>query len=124
MSDLVGLSTSDVRATTNTLTAINNANTPTVSDPGKFLEILQNQKASTVNSPANEREIELDKAAKAFEAMLVTQFMGEFFKESSSGAFGDGIEGEVYSSMFANAVAEKVADSGGFGFAEFLKRGI
>lgn len=57
---------------------------------------------------------------KQFEVMVLSQLIGEVFKEQSDGAFGKGMQGDFYTSIFTDAVAEKLAEGDGFGIAKLL----
>jgi Rod binding domain-containing protein len=63
---------------------------------------------------------EKENAAAAFEAMVISQFIGEILKEQSAGAFGSGAEGDFYSSVFADAISKQLTEAGTFGIAKLL----
>jgi hypothetical protein len=64
-----------------------------------------------------------DKAAKAqvdFEAMLLNGFVGEMLPKDGSGAFGQGLAGDMWKSMLADQVSRQIAKSGSLGIARRL----
>ena len=60
------------------------------------------------------------KAAIEFETMVLSQFIGEMFKEQAAGAFGDGAEGDFYTSVFSDAISKQLSEAGGFGIAKLI----
>lgn len=73
-----------------------------------------------VSDPKSLELSEKHNVAIEFEAMVLSQFIGEMFKEQSVGAFGSGAEGDFYSSVFADAVSKQLSKSGSFGIAKLL----
>ncbi len=63
---------------------------------------------------------EMDDATKKLQAMFVSQMMSELFREQTASTFGEGPQGDFYASVFADAVAEKMADQDILGFGQFL----
>ena len=55
-----------------------------------------------------------------FEAMITRQFMGELLKDQFGTMLGDGMEKDFYVSMFADAVSEQIAKSGGLGLSKII----
>jgi Rod binding domain-containing protein len=70
------------------------------------LPIADNAKKST----------DLWEASKAFETIFSKQLMGQFSK--SIPGITDAVSGSIYADMFAQSVADKIADSGAIGLAK------
>ena len=90
----------------------------------QFSTIFESTKA-----PANSNSADADRSAesirsedvaKSFEAMLISQFVGEIFAEQKGSFFGEGFQGDFYSSLFSDAIAKQLSERGGFGFAKML----
>ena len=60
------------------------------------------------------------KAAIEFEAMVLSQFIGEMLKEQAAGAFGEGTESDFYISVFSDAISKQLSEAGGFGIAKLI----
>ena len=58
--------------------------------------------------------------AKKFEAMVLSQFIGEILREQSDSAFGEGVQGDFYQSVFAEAISQKLVEGDGTGIAKLL----
>lgn len=54
------------------------------------------------------------------EAMFISQLLQQAFSFEESGLFGEGTSGAFYSSVFSDAVAEKMIRHGGLGIADTL----
>ena len=57
------------------------------------------------------------KAMLKFEAMVVSQLFGTMLKAMPGDSFGAGMSGDIYKSMFADALGEQIAKHGGLGIA-------
>lgn len=57
------------------------------------------------------------KAMQKFEAMVVSQLFGTMLKAMPGDSFGAGMSGDIYKSMFADALGEQIAKHGGLGIA-------
>ncbi|MFK5977670.1 MAG: rod-binding protein [Rhizobiaceae bacterium] len=57
------------------------------------------------------------KAMQKFEAMVVSQLFGTMLKSMPGDSFGAGMSGDIYKSMFADALGEQIAKHGGLGIA-------
>lgn len=68
------------------------------------------QAASTVNP-----------AYRKFEAFMLQSFVQSMFTSDTTATFGKGIAGEYWKSMMAEAMANKMADTGGVGIAKMLE---
>ena len=55
-----------------------------------------------------------------FEKMVISQMLGEIFQEQTEGAFGEGMQGDFYKSLFTDAIAEQLIKKGGLGIAKIL----
>ncbi|KXF76003.1 hypothetical protein ATN84_13825 [Paramesorhizobium deserti] len=56
-----------------------------------------------------------------FEAFMLQSFVQSMFPQDASAVFGQGISGEYWKSMMAEAIAQKMADVGGIGIARMLE---
>ncbi len=65
-------------------------------------------------------KLEQTKVTKAFETMLVSQFLKPMFADYTKSMFGKGVQSEVYTSLFTEAVAKSVTERGGFGFGKLV----
>ncbi|UXN58906.1 rod-binding protein [Phyllobacterium zundukense] len=59
-------------------------------------------------------------AFKKFEAFMLQSFVESMFTGDNQAVFGEGIAGDYWKSMMAEAVANKIADAGGIGVARML----
>lgn len=57
------------------------------------------------------------KAMQKFEAMVVSQLFGTMLKAMPGDSFGAGMSGDIYKSMYADALGEQIAKHGGLGIA-------
>jgi Rod binding domain-containing protein len=63
------------------------------------------------------------KAAKDFEAVLVTQMLGEMFSGvQTDGMFGGGQGEEMFRSLMLDQYGKNIVQQGGFGFADSIQR--
>lgn len=60
-------------------------------------------------------------AYRKFEAFMLQSFVQSMFTSDTTATFGKGIAGEYWKSMMAEAMANKMADSGGIGIAKLLE---
>ncbi|MFI3903205.1 rod-binding protein [Ochrobactrum sp. S1502_03] len=60
-------------------------------------------------------------AYRKFEAFMLQSFVQSMFTSDASTTFGKGIAGEYWKSMMSEAMANKMADSGGVGIARLLE---
>jgi Rod binding domain-containing protein len=67
----------------------------------------------TANSRARKAETQL-------ESVVLSQFIGEMLPKDAPGAFGEGYAGDMWRSMLAERVADKIAASGRLGIAQRL----
>ena len=92
------------------------ADTDPVSNFVRFSESLASgvrfnpQGANTVNP-----------AYRKFEAFMLQSFVQSMFTSDTTATFGKGIAGEYWKSMMAEAMANKMADTGGVGIAKMLE---
>lgn len=61
-------------------------------------------------------------AYKKFEAFMLQSFVESMFTGDNQAVFGQGIAGDYWKSMMAEAVANKMADAGGIGIARMLEQ--
>lgn len=60
-------------------------------------------------------------AYRKFEAFMLQSFVQSMFTSDTTASFGKGIAGEYWKSMMAEAMADRMADSGGVGIAGLLE---
>ncbi|MBV2144356.1 rod-binding protein [Falsochrobactrum sp. TDYN1] len=60
-------------------------------------------------------------AYRKFEAFMLQSFVQSMFTSDTTATFGKGISGEYWKSMMAEAMANKMADTGGVGVARMLE---
>lgn len=66
-----------------------------------------------------------EKAAKEFEGIFISQFVGQMFEGiSTDGPFGGG-EGEaMFRSLMVDQYGKQIADRGGFGLSDAITRSL
>jgi flagellar protein FlgJ len=81
---------------------------------------LQNQPLTATTGFKNEAA--MDKAAKEFEGVFITQFLGAMFSGiKTDGPTGGGQGEEMFRSMMTDKYAEGLVKQGGFGLASSIK---
>ncbi|MBB3233695.1 hypothetical protein FHS20_000535 [Phyllobacterium endophyticum] len=60
-------------------------------------------------------------AFRKFEAFMLQSFVESMFTGDNQAVYGEGIAGNYWKSMMAEAVANKMADAGGIGVAKMLE---
>lgn len=60
-------------------------------------------------------------AYRKFEAFMLQSFVQSMFTSDTTATFGKGIAGDYWKSMMAEAMANKMADTGGVGIARMLE---
>lgn len=63
-------------------------------------------------------------AAKAFEAVFLSQFVDGMLKSTSASAFGGQQQAEMWRSFMAEALAEELVEQGGLGLASNVEQQI
>jgi peptidoglycan hydrolase FlgJ len=71
--------------------------------------------------PASPKSAAPNPAYTKFEAFMLQSFVQSMFPEDTKAVFGQGIAGEYWKSMMAEAIATKMADAGGIGIARMLE---
>ncbi|MEK1889143.1 MAG: rod-binding protein [Phyllobacterium sp.] len=61
------------------------------------------------------------RAYKKFEAFMLQSFVESMFTGDNQAVFGQGIAGDYWKSMMAEAIANKMSDKGGIGIARMLE---
>jgi peptidoglycan hydrolase FlgJ len=86
--------------------------------------LLATQPSGTVKAPAATANIATaTKAAKEFESVFISQFLGSMFSGiSTDGPFGGGEGEEMFRSMMINEYSKSVEQRGGFGLASAVTR--
>lgn len=72
---------------------------------------------NTVSQPQNSA----NSAYRKFEAFMLQSFVQSMFTSDTSATFGKGIAGDYWKSMMSEAMANKMADTGGVGIARLLE---
>jgi Rod binding domain-containing protein len=87
---------------------------------GSAMTALQNQPLA---APAGfKNDAAMDKAAKEFEGVFITQFLGSMFSGiKTDGPTGGGQGEEMFRSMMIDKYAEGLVKQGGFGLASSIK---
>jgi len=87
------------------------------------LTLAQNKPVTAPVSTADRAKAE--KAAKDFEAVLVTQMMGEMFAGvQTDGMFGGGQGEQMFRSLMLDQYGKSIVQQGGFGFADSTTRDL
>ena len=58
---------------------------------------------------------------KSLEKMVISLMMKPMFAEFAEFTFGKGVEADVYSSLFSDAVADEIAAGGSFGLGKYTQ---
>jgi Rod binding domain-containing protein len=89
-----------------------------IADPA--LTALRNQPLTAQTRFQNEAA--MDKAARQFESVFISQFLGSMFSGlKTDGPFGGGQGEEMFRSMMIDKYADGLAAQGGFGLAASVK---
>lgn len=89
-----------------------------------FLQTLNSKTKVIENSQASFKVVRTDNAAsveKSLEKMIISLMMKPMFAEFAEFTFGKGVEADVYSSLFSDAVADKIATGGSFGLGKYTQ---
>ncbi len=88
---------------------------------GAAMAALQNKPVALPGAPKNIAAI--GKAAKEFESVFVSQFLGSMFSGiSTDGPFGGGQGEEMFRSLMVDQYAGAMEKQGGFGLAASVQR--
>ena len=83
-----------------------------------FQEAMAQARATDRSAPVENIDV-----AKQFETMVLSQLIAQVFHEQPDGAFGEGMQGDFYKSVFSEAIAEQMVKGGGIGIGEMLEAG-
>ena len=87
---------------------------------GSAMTALQNQPLTAVKKFGSDAE--MDKAAKQFESVFISQFLGSMFSGIKTDGIGGGGQGEeMFRSMMIDKYADGLVQQGGFGLAASVK---
>lgn len=82
-------------------------------DPGSSLPTSGNNMSSE----------QVDKVAKDFESMFMSQMLDQMFGDTSgTEAFGDSETGDIYKSLMMDEYGKQISKAGGIGIADYVKR--
>ena len=79
------------------------------------------QQASSAGSGNSKAVVAPNQAYKKFEAFMLQSFVESMFTGDNQAVFGQGIAGDYWKSMMAEAIASKMTDAGGIGIARMLE---
>jgi len=100
-------------------------NTAAVSDSkGVFRQTLEAEPKVLAKSRAEfDAARPSDHAAveKSLEKMVISLMMKPMFAEFAEFTFGKGVEADVYSSLFSDAIADEIAAGGSFGLDKYTE---
>ena len=81
---------------------------------------LQNQPLATVGKFGSEAD--MDKAAKQFESVFISQFLGSMFSGiKTDETFGGGQGEDMFRSLMVDQYAKSITQRGGFGLASAIQ---
>ncbi|WP_119678538.1 rod-binding protein [Indioceanicola profundi] len=87
--------------------------------------IQQSRPAAALRLSRNASEAEIDKAAKEFEAVFVTQMLSSMWEGVGADEnFGGGHAEETYRGLLMEQYGKEVSKAGGFGLADHVKRSL
>jgi peptidoglycan hydrolase FlgJ len=75
------------------------------------------QPVSGANVTDKEREV-----ARSFEAVFLSQFVGQMMETVDAEAMGGGKQAEMWRSFLSDAMAESIVDQGGLGVATSIEQ--
>jgi Rod binding domain-containing protein len=88
-------------------------------------QALSGVRRPPVLTGAAKTEAQADKAAKEFEAVFIAQMVSTMFEGvGTDGPFGGGYGESVFRSLMIDNYAKTIAERGGFGLADQVKREI
>jgi Rod binding domain-containing protein len=91
----------------------------------EFSTALIASKPKPALTGAAKTEAEATKAAKDFEAVFINQMIGTMFEGiKTDGPFGGGPAESMFRSLMIDHYSKTIADQGGFGLADQVKREI
>jgi peptidoglycan hydrolase FlgJ len=85
---------------------------------------MMKAKAAPVQAPSPTSNLAVaDKAAKQYEGVFITQFLGSMFEGiSTDGPFGGGPGEEMFRSMMVDEYGKSIEQQGGFGLSSAITR--
>lgn len=72
------------------------------------------------SNKSTQSDAESNSAKIAFKTMLVTQFLEPLFEGYTKSMFGEGLESDMYKSLFSEAVAKSIAKNDGIGIGNYF----
>jgi peptidoglycan hydrolase FlgJ len=94
-------------------------------DAGVLANIMYNPQGMTAGRTAarTTNDAKADAAAKDFESLFLAQMLESMFGESlGDDLFGDAETNEVYKGLMMEEYGRQIANAGGIGIADYLKR--
>ena len=76
-----------------------------------------------LSTPVAKNAAQADKAVKDFEAVFINEFLGTMFEGiKADGPFDGGPGEEIFRALMLEKYSKTIADQGGFGLADSVKR--
>jgi len=103
---------------------IKKASSSTNNNMNSFHQTLTSETTAIVNSRAEFGAAQNSNAAevgKSLEKMIISLMMKPMFAEFAEFTFGKGVEADVYTSLFSDAVADEVATGGSLGLGKYIQ---
>lgn len=82
--------------------------------------------AQNITAPAaTTNKLAAEKAAKQFESVFISQFLGQMFEGiKTDGPFGGGQGEQMFRSLMLDQYGKQIADQGGFGLSSAITRSL
>ncbi|MGH1418902.1 MAG: rod-binding protein [Hyphomicrobiaceae bacterium] len=94
--------------------------TVTRSSPSIEADLVQSKGFSPAGkAPATQKTV-----GNEFEAFVLQSFIKQMLPKNAESVFGDGLSGDVYKSMMANALGGSLAQRSSIGIAEHIDRAV
>ena len=96
-----------------------------MSDPGIQGAMALAQSAAIAAPHPVDNLAAAKKAAKEYEGVFISQFLGEMFKGiSTDGPFGGGMGEQMFRSLMLDQYGQSIANRGGFGLSDSITRAL
>ncbi len=94
----------------------------------QFSKAIHQQQTATSNTDNSQSSNSIDKDAidkqklsKSFESMIISMMMKPMFAEFAESSFGKGVEADVYTTLFSDAIADVITERGNSGLGNYFK---
>ncbi len=102
-----------------------NKTTPSISDNNGIFRQTLNTETKMLDKSRTDFDVartnNSSAVEKSLEKMVISLMMKPMFSEFAEFTFGKGVEADVYSSLFSDAVADEIAASGSFGLGRYTE---